>query len=222
MAQPDYIPAKDADLDAWALNFSTLITAAPTAYGLVSGQATTFATLRTAFTNSLLLATDPPTRTPVTVAAKDTARALLVTNARQLAAIVQGFPAITPTQLAALGLTVRQTIPTPIPAPVTQPVLSIIGNAGQVVTFNYHDSTTPLARAKPYGVIGVQVQYKLGATPPSGWGDGVMAATFGRSPYRVVMPPTAVGQIVHFNARYVTRRGLVGPINSTVTTVVAA
>lgn len=222
MPAVDFIPAKDADLDAWAVNFSTRITATPTAFGLTAGQATTFGALRAAFTAALLAATDPSTRTSVTVAAKDTARANVVTNARLLAALVQAFPSITPSQLSDLGLTVRNTTPTPVPAPTTQPVLSVIGNAGQTITFNYHDSTTPLARAKPYGVIGVQLQYKLGVTPPTGWGDGVFVGTFGRAPYRVTMPPASVGSVVHFVARYVTRRGLTGPISPTVTTVVAA
>jgi hypothetical protein len=222
MAAPDFIPPKDADLDTWAQNFATLITSTPTAYGLVAGQATTFTGLKGTFSTALAAASDPLTRTKPSVATKDTARAALVSNARQLAAIVQGFPSITPTQLAGLGLTVRQTVPTPIPAPITRPVIGVISNGGQVIALQYHDETTPLARAKPYGVIGVQVQYKLGPTPPTGWGDGVQAGTFGRFPYRITMPPTSVGQVVHFVARYITRRGLTGPISATTSTVVAS
>ena len=44
-----FIPAREADLVAWSTNFNTLISATPTAFGLVAAQATAYATLNTAF-----------------------------------------------------------------------------------------------------------------------------------------------------------------------------
>ena len=45
---PPYIPARNANLIAWAANFSTLITASPGTYGLLAGDATAIAAQNTA------------------------------------------------------------------------------------------------------------------------------------------------------------------------------
>src|SRR5690348_5101392 len=43
------VPKKDSLLVAWTTNFSTRITATPATFGLVAGQATTYAALSDAF-----------------------------------------------------------------------------------------------------------------------------------------------------------------------------
>ena len=57
----------DADLLAWANNFSTLINAGAAAYGLTSAQATAYGTLYTSFSSAFALVQNPATKTKVTV-----------------------------------------------------------------------------------------------------------------------------------------------------------
>ena len=59
----DFLPAKDAELLSWKTDFSAAITATPTDYGLVAGQATAFAALLSAYSAALAIATNPMTRT---------------------------------------------------------------------------------------------------------------------------------------------------------------
>ena len=49
MSSRDWIPAKDADLDPFALNFGAVITSSAAAFGLTGGQASAFVSLQTAF-----------------------------------------------------------------------------------------------------------------------------------------------------------------------------
>src|SRR4051812_434654 len=114
-----FLPNKDSALLAWSLNFSTLITATPTAYGLVAGDATAYAALHSAFATALA-ACDPGQRSKSLVAAKNTARDNLKTSARLLAKRVEGTATVTNAQKIDLGLNVRAT-PTPIPAPSDAP-----------------------------------------------------------------------------------------------------
>jgi hypothetical protein len=103
----------DQQLKTGSDTFSALITANPTSYGLVAGQATTYGTLNTAFGSALALWTAPATRTKVTLENKNAAREALIANAKLLAAIIQATPTVTNGQRAALGLSIRET-PTPL------------------------------------------------------------------------------------------------------------
>src|SRR3954471_21610221 len=105
----DFIPRSDQDLEAWATNFSSLITAGPTAYGLTAAIATTLAGKVAVYSAALAAATNPATRGGATVLAKRTARGDLVAYCRQLARAIQGNLTVTDAQRYALGLTVRDT-----------------------------------------------------------------------------------------------------------------
>ena len=104
-----YIPSTDADFQVWLDNFSELITADPTAYGLSSADATALATLTTTYDNALAAAMNGSTRGPSTVNAKDVARTNAQARARQLATIIQANPAVSEEQKSDLGITVRKT-----------------------------------------------------------------------------------------------------------------
>lgn len=222
MPATDFIPPKDADLSAWATNFSTVITASPATYGLVAGQATTFATLKTAFVSALATATNPGTRTPAAIAAKDSARSAMVANARVLARIAQGTPGITPTQLSNAGLTVRNTVPTPIPAPTTKPVLGLERNLSQALVLRMRDESTPTSRAKPFGAVAAQVYASVGVAPPATPLDGTFKGPASRIPFQVDFDSADVGKTAYIYARWVTAKGLTGPWSDVLAVTVTA
>src|SRR5438045_194593 len=147
----DFLPHKDQDLEAWANNFDTKITATPTAYGLVAGDATAFHGLAQDYTTKLAAAVNPTTRTKVRIPAKNTSRAALKAKARALAKIVNAYGPITNAQRAELGLNVRNPGPTPIPAPATRPVL-VFENAGPLETrLHIADELSPSSRKRAPG-----------------------------------------------------------------------
>lgn len=219
MASADYIPAGDADFQAWAQNFSTKITATPTAYGLIAGQATTFAGLLVTYIAALASATNPGTRTSVTVAAKDTARANLQANARLLVNIVQGTSTVTPTQKTDLGITVRKTTRTPIPPPATRPLQTVVRSNGPVLDFRINDELTPDSRAFPFGAPLCQVFLKLGASPGTDVTTYELLATVGRSVVALDVTDVAEGAIMNFISRFINRRGEPGPQSDMVTQI---
>lgn len=219
MSQRDYIPGPDEDVQAFGANYSTRITATPTAYGLVAGDATAIAALQAAFTTALTASTNPVTRTPVTVQTKDLARANLVAGLRAKSKLVQAYASITPTLLTELGLTVRVTTRTPIPPPTTRPVLSDLRSNGTVLEFTIRDELTPARRAFPNGVVLLQVFMKTGTTAPLSISDCVLADMQGNAFGAVDVATVTAGTTMHFLSRWINRRGQPGPISTVVSQI---
>lgn len=223
-----YIPTTDTDLQLWALNFSTKITASPTTYGLVSGQATAFAALYSAYNTALTIANTPATRTKSTVATKNTNKAAMVFSARSLAVIVQAYPSITPTLLTDLGLTIRKTTPTPIGPPTTKPIITPMTSTADAIYFRFSDETTPDSRSRPFGSLGLELFVKVGDTPPVSIADCDLLGLYTKNTYGpgtrsclAQFSGAQEGETAHFLARWYNRRGEVGPVSTLASHVIA-
>lgn len=201
-----YLPNKDADFQAWLLNFSTLLTAAPATYGLTAPDAVLVAAQETSFTAALTLATDPGTRTPATVAAKDAARVLAEATVRPFATQISRNPSVDPGDKAAIGVTIPDPSRTPVPAPTSAPVLSTrSATIGQTI-IDYRDSVDPTPRKKPDGVVGLQLFTAFGTVAAT---DPAQLSFLQQS----TKTPTAIntagqsGKVLSMAARWVTRAG---------------
>ena len=162
----NFLPNKDAGLLAWATNFSTRITATPVAYGLVAAQATAFTGVLSPFSAALTTATNPATRTRSAVAAKDAAKKPLQALARDLARVVNAFPAITNAQRIDLGLTPRSGTVSPIQPPQNAPVLEVVGAVGRLLKIRLRTAGST-RRGFETGVAGATIFSYVGTTPPA-------------------------------------------------------
>ncbi len=207
----DYIPSTDAALAAWSFNFNTVITANPTDYGLIAGQATAYDTLDDAFQAALTAATNPGTRTPVTVAAKDVAKAALIASARQLGQIARKYPGVTNELLSEAGLTVPDPIPSPIPAPSTVPVLSLIASGPLSQVIRFRDSVLSNPRSKPEGVVSMQLFVKIGLTPPATKADCTFVGNFSKMPMTVGFSGADALKNAYYIGHWVNAKGEIGP-----------
>src|SRR5947207_15180556 len=116
-------PTTDSGLLAWSQNFLNLIQAAPTSYNLVAGDATSYATVHTAYSTALANC-DPGVRSKPAVITKNAARTTLKNSAILLANKVYSGASVTDAQKTSLGIPPRAT-PTPIPPPADAPVLEV-------------------------------------------------------------------------------------------------
>lgn len=208
-----YIPSRDADFMVWIDNFSELLTAAPTDYGLTSSDATALAALTADFDSALSAATNGSTRGPSTIAAKDSARAAAEARARQLATIIQANPSVTEQQKTDLGLTVRKTNKTPVPPPTTSPLLTFKAATPLQHTLKYADQETPFSRSRPFGAVALMlsVWIRPAGTPPSGPPDQTLTIT--RNPVGVTFTNADVTKMATYTARWVTLKGDEGPVS---------
>jgi len=99
--------------------------------------------------------------------AKDDGRAGLTAAIRPLVRRLQASSVVNDAEKAALGITVPQQ-PAPIGPPATAPVCNIMCGARLQHTLDFADETTPTRKAKPAGVLGVEIRNHVGTAPPAG------------------------------------------------------
>lgn len=204
-ALPPYIPRRQADLDAWALNFSTLLTAAPATYGQTSGTAAAVASAYTAWHAAYLAVTSPSTKTANTVSAKNAAMVSLLATLRPVAQNVSLNPAVSSGSKISIGVNPRTSTPTPITPPTTYPIVTIQAGANLQLYVRYRDSAaSPSVKSKPYGVQSVQLAYLVSATPITDHTllTNVIALT--KSPFLLTF---AAGGQCYLAARYLLKNG---------------
>ena len=210
MQYPAYIPAPDALFATWSTNFSTLLTANPTSYGLVAGDAVAVAAADALFQAAYALAIAPGTRTSGTIADKDTERVNTEAIVRPLAVRIIQNPSVSAMLKTDIGVTVPSVVPTPVPAPTTAPVLILVSAGPLIHTLQYRDSATPLVKAKPFGVVSLELSAQLGTSA----GIDPDAATFlngyNKTPFQVSWNAPDRGKHATYWGRWMTRSGPAG------------
>ncbi|MFN7022300.1 MAG: hypothetical protein ACK4WH_13360 [Phycisphaerales bacterium] len=157
--------------------------------------------------------------------AKDAARGGLEAQARPITSFVQGYPKTTDADRATIGITVRDPPTSGTPAPTSRPLV-VVESAGRYThELRLVDESTPTRRARPRGVerAEVFVAFTPATAPapadPSAYryvqsiSDGSTTLSF-NSPQG--------GMQAHYLARWVTRRGAIGPWSETASATVAA
>lgn len=216
-----YIPAKDSLFLAWIDNFDDLTAVNFAAYGLTAPEAASITTVRTNYDVAYATAVNPATRTPVTIASKDTAKATALATVRPLAQKIRNNPAVADATKVSLGLTVPDTAPAPIPAPLTFPLLDLLKATPGQHWLQYRDSDTPTTKAKPFGAVGMELWQAIAVGPVT---DVALANFIGivtKSPLNVALNIADVGKTATYFARWNTQRGLVGPWSSPISLTVA-
>src|SRR4051812_5534410 len=101
---PDFIPSQDPQALLWMQTFSAGITANPALYQLTAPDAVAIAAAVAGFDTALTTATNPATRTHVTVAAKDDARTAAQQICRQFAILIKFNAGISDPDKIAIGV----------------------------------------------------------------------------------------------------------------------
>ncbi len=164
--------------------------------------------------------------------AKDAARAALEKQVRPVTNFVQGYPKTTNADRAEMGITVRDTSPTPVPAPSSRPLALV--ESGQRLTHQLRlvDESTPTRRARPKGVQRAEVFVAL--TPPGspapapppigepGGGDYRYIGSVTRGETTLSFESDKGGMQAHYLSRWVSTGGATGPWSDTASATVAA
>jgi hypothetical protein len=222
-ALPPYIPTKDALLNNWLLNFSSLITAAPATYGLVAGDATAIAGAVATWSAAYALVTSPTTKTASTVSAKNAAKVTTLATCRPYAQNISLNAGVTSANKTAVGVNPRTSVPTPITTPTTYAVLTVAQALALQHVIRYRDSlASPSVKSKPYGVIAVQLFGLASATVITDPTLLTYLQSVPKSPFLQSWGSGSVGMKAYYAARYVTRKGLLGPWSPIVSFTIAA
>jgi hypothetical protein len=211
-ALPGYIPARDTDFAAWIFNFADLLTGAPATFGLLASDALAVQNAADAWAVAYNLAITPTTRTPVTVADKDTSRTMATATVRPYAIQISLNPGVLTADKVAIGVNPRTSLPQPIAAPTTYPIVTAANAAPLEMTIRYADSGgAPTSKAKPYGAVQLQLYANASATPILDPTLLPLKGNFTKSPATIAWDTSDVGKQAYIAGRWVTRKGLLGP-----------
>lgn len=217
----DYLPGPDADYQAWVSNFVTYANANLAALGLVAADMTPVTTAQGTFNTGFSGHIAAKNAAMAAKQTKDEARQALTAVVRPLVRRLQASPQVTDAERAALGINVRAT-PGPIGPPTTAPLVSIeCGNRLQH-TLRFVDAATPTRRAKPPGVLGVEIWNKIGTTPPVGEGDLRFVAVDTSQPYVLDFAAEDGGKTAYYWLRWVNPTGERGPWSEQAAATIAA
>jgi len=220
MAAP-YIPPKDADLALWAQNFSDLITANPATYGLLPADAVAIAASNATWQAAFIVATNPATRTTVTIAAKNAAKVAFIALARTYGSQIRINPGVTNADKLDLGLNLPNNSPSPIPPPVTWPILALPSAGPGLHEVRYADSSSPASRAKPPLVVQLQLFRGVAVAAIVDPALTSFLAGVTKNPYQSTFSdPADTGKVATYFGRWLNRNGQVGPWSAPVDMVV--
>lgn len=155
-----------AELASGARNLVDIVTPAAATYGLTAAQVTNYTALTTAYENALQLATEPATKTTVTVENKNVALKALKSATVDIARIITATPTVTNGQLLALQLNPR-VAPQPAPVPMDAPAVDVLTVVGRLVKLRVHNNESESKRAKAPGAIGANVYTFVGPVAPT-------------------------------------------------------
>jgi hypothetical protein len=211
-----YIPNKDAEVVQWGRNYSDLLTDDPPRYGLSAADALIVQTQFDIFNASYERATDPSTRTIVTVADKDGEKLTFLQLARQYAAIIRANAGVSDEDKTALGLHIPDPTPTPIPPPTTYPTVSILLLGSGEMQLFIADQLTPDIKAKPAGVAGCLLFRKFAATRPTDMVGALLHRVITRADTVLDTSDVPPGNFIAFQGQWFNKKGQIGPIGPVV------
>lgn len=218
-----YIPSKLTDEAPWIANFASYIDDNFAALTLGSSDNDAIQASCSAYADTFETSQSADTRTPTSIAAFIAQRTTTLNMIRLYAQIINNSGAVTDEQRAALQITIRKTTKTKIAAPLTWPVLTILAAFPLQHQLTYRDSSAPTVkvRSRPFGAAALQLFMHVGATPPADPADAKFVALYTRVPFVVDQDPANVGQTAYYYARWVTARGLEGPLVGPVSMTIA-
>lgn len=209
-----YIPPREADFVNWIENFNSLIQASPTSYGVSTADASNLTSLTAIYTLAYTTAVNPSTRTVDTVAAKNSGRVDVTAFARLLASQIQLNAGVSDEQKAALGLTLRKILPSPVPPPTSSPILNFIAATPLQHTLRASDQNTPDKRGKPFGVLQLKLSVWILPQNTMITGNPDQVNIYTKQPIAVNFSSGDIGKVAWYRGNWMTRTGLTGPIST--------
>lgn len=206
-------------------NFAGKIVERPAVYKVAPQEAAGVSAAVEGFAEALRVCNVPETRTSLAILRKDDLRAEAERMCRPIYLRIKVDPTIGGEDKFSAGVRLPMSPRSRIGAPNSAPLLKLVANLGfaHVITYGNPEH---LGTAKPRGAIGIQVfrtlssrgAGRMGAPATSGdslsddsTGAPDYVGTFTRNPIRIPCFQRDDLKLATYVARWITRRGLVGP-----------
>jgi hypothetical protein len=210
MSSP-YVPNCDADFLQWLRAFSGRIAAGPAVYGMSGPEVARLLSLADEFEARLHAATNPATRTRVTVAEKRAARIVADRFYRGCAQRIKLNYGVSDADKIALGLHLRPQTLSRRRVPTTSPLLRFIAATPGANTLRYADSLTPETRRKPPGARCLQLFVAIGDDKITDPALARYVGEYTKCPLGVDHEAREAGKVASYFGRWAGARGDHGP-----------
>ncbi len=220
-----YIPRPDGDFAAWANHYYDAVEKWYSVQGFDPNELKALKEALSAWNAAFPAHVKAQAAAEGARQAKDAARSALEREVRPVTNFVQGYPKTTNAARAEMGITVRDTSPTPAPAPSSRPLALV--ESGQRLTHQLRlvDESTPTRRARPAGVQRAEVFVALtppGQPAPANPGDYRYIGSVTRGETTLSFESDKGGMQAHYLSRWVSTSGATGPWSDTASATVAA
>jgi hypothetical protein len=217
----DYIPAPDADFNAWQINFVTYANANLAALGLVAADLTPVTAAQATWATAYPAHVAAVAAAQSAKQAKSGARNAYVAVVRALVRRLQASPSVSDAERASLGITVPGQ-GGPIPAPNSRPLVAVECGQRLQHTLRFVDENSPTRRAKPDGVLGAEIWAKVGTAPPVNEAELRFVAVDTATPYTLNFESADGGKNAYYWLRWVSPTGQRGPWSEQAAATIAA
>ena len=220
-----YMPRPDGDFGAWANHYYDAVEKWYSVQGFDPNELKALKEALSAWNAAFPAHVKAQAAAEGARQAKDAARAALEKAVRPVTNFVQGYPKTTNADRAEMGITVRDTSPSPAPAPSSRPLALV--ESGQRLTHQLRlvDESTPTRRARPAGVLGAEVWVKLvdaDQPAPTDPAELTFLTMTTKPSFRAEFKAGEGGKTAVYMARWVNTRGEKGPWSEVTTATVAA
>jgi hypothetical protein len=218
----DYISPNDPKFNEWVKNYADYIDVNFAALGLTLTQKTALIASVTRWKTDFTAYYEAQASAIAATQKKNASRAIVKSQVRELTKLIQANSNVTDDQRAALGITIPKESKTPTPVPDTRP-MAVVENINRLEhIINYFDEITSRGRAKPAGVRGCEIWYKIGGEPPADASGLTYLTTDTGTPYIAHFKGDDGGKTVHYMLRWVNTRNEPGPWSETISVTISA
>lgn len=138
------------------------------------------------------------------------ARLTAVNTIRPYAQAISKNPAVSDLLKLSIGVNLPNNAPVPVPPITDVPTLIAQASLPGQVTLQYRSSGDPTSKAKPFGVIQLELRRGSGVAPVVSPDDCTPVAFVTKSPFVILNAPVAAGQVMTYFARWQNRSGASG------------
>ncbi len=221
----DYLPRSDGEFDAWQVNFLAYAATHRVELGLGLLDVAPAVDAGEQWHADYLEHVAAQQAARSATQSKNASRRALVALVRPLVAKIQASAAVEDAERAALGITVPDRTRTPIGSPTSRPLVKVDFSKRLSHRIAFADEKTPLHRARPRGMMGVEVWVKvtaLGEAQPAGPADLSFLMLATRSPAVAEYGGADAGKTAHYMVRWLSRRAEPGPWSETASATIGA
>jgi hypothetical protein len=158
-----------------------------------------------------LRATNPETRTPAAIQAKnESIKRFKVLFRKYIKAYISYNPHVTDEDRRIMQLTIHDTKPTPAPISEKAPFVKLELPSPGTIVIAFGDQEG-VHRGKPQGQHGVELIYAISDEKPNDWEELTHSTFSTRSPFRLSFKGIDRGKVLYFALRWENNRGEKGP-----------